>query len=200
MARAGFREPGSVPVAPDLIEALVFAGRRDDAAAEVERLEAIARELSHPWAFAVAARGRGIVHGDEEALHEAIGRDTALELPFERGRALLALGQLLLRGRRSAAAREALEEALEVFAALDTPPWAERTRAELARIGGRTSSRDDLTPAEKRVAALVAEGRTNNEVAAELFLSVNTVESTLRRVYRKLGIRSRAELARRFTG
>ena len=199
MVRAGFREPGSVPVAPDLIEALLLAGKRGQAEEELERLESVAAELSHPWGLAVGARCRGLVHGDEEALRDAVDRAEALSMPFDRGRALLSLGQLELRGRRRRDARRSLTQALELFTDLDTPPWADRTRAELARIGGRTASRDDLTPAETRVAALVADGRTNNEVAAELFLSVNTVESTLRRVYRKLGIRSRAELARRFT-
>jgi len=199
MMRAGFREPGSVPVVAELIEALFLAGRQEEAAAELDRLESLAAELSHPWGLAQAARCRGLLNGDESSLREAVARTEALSMPFDRARSLLALGRLLLRERRRAAAREALKDALEVFTALGTPPWADQTRAELARIGGRTASPDELTPAEKRVAALVADGRTNNEVAAELFLSVNTVESTLRRVYRKLGIRSRAELARRFT-
>ncbi|HWN22208.1 MAG TPA: helix-turn-helix transcriptional regulator [Gaiellaceae bacterium] len=73
--------------------------------------------------------------------------------------------------------------------------WADRARAELARIGGRAASPSDLTPAEARVAALVAEGRTNKEVAAKLFISVHTVEAALTRVYSKLGVRSRTELA-----
>lgn len=197
MKKAGFREPGSVPVAPDLIEALFLAGRRDEAVRELEWLESVAHELAHPWGLATSARCRGLVHGDDAALREGAERAQALGMPFERARALLALGQLQLRARRRSDARGALEQALEQFTALGTTPWAERARTELARIGGRVASRDELTPAENRVARLVARGRTNNEVAAELFLSVNTVESTLRRVYRKLGVRSRTELARR---
>lgn len=199
VAEAGFREPGSVPVVPDLVEALLLAGEHDEAERQLAWLEEVARELEHPWGLAVAARCRGLVHGSEDALREAVERAEQVGLPFDRARALLALGRLRLRARRRSAARASLEQALAGFDELGTTPWAERTRAELARIGGRTATRDDLTPAERRVAALVAEGRTNKEAAAELYLSENTIESTLRRVYRKLGIRSRTELARRFT-
>jgi DNA-binding CsgD family transcriptional regulator len=78
--------------------------------------------------------------------------------------------------------------------------WEEKTVAELHQIGGRRAAGDDLTPAEERVAALVAEGHTNKEVAAALFLTERTVEFHLTHVYRKLGVRSRAELARRLSG
>ena len=90
---------------------------------------------------------------------------------------------------------ETLKDALAVFEQLGAPLWAEQTRAELARIGGRALSRDELTEAERRIAGLVAEGRTNREVAAALFLTEHSVETALTRVYRKLGVRSRAELA-----
>ena len=76
--------------------------------------------------------------------------------------------------------------------------WAEKARAELGRIGGRAGSPRGLTQAEQRVAALVAEGKTNKEVAADLVVSVRTVEANLSRIYDKLGIRSRTELARRY--
>jgi len=101
--------------------------------------------------------------------------------------------------KRRREAREALEAALEIFDALGTPLWAAQVREALARIGGRAPGRDALTPTEHRVAALVAEGRTNREVATELFVTVRTVESNLTRVYAKLGVRSRTELARRLT-
>ena len=89
-----------------------------------------------------------------------------------------------------------LTEALEQFEELGMPLWAERVRDELTRIGGRASSGDDLTPTEQRIADLVAEGMTNREVASSLFVTTKTVESALTRVYRKLGVRSRTELAR----
>jgi DNA-binding CsgD family transcriptional regulator len=99
------------------------------------------------------------------------------------------------RAKQRGAARVALERALEIFERLGASLWAEKARAELGRIGGRTRV-DGLTPAEHRVAALVAEGRTNREVAATLFLSERTVASHLTHIYAKLGVRSRTELAR----
>jgi DNA-binding CsgD family transcriptional regulator len=87
------------------------------------------------------------------------------------------------------------ERALEIFERLGAPLWAEKARAELKRVGLRPSAPNDLTPTEERVADLVAAGRTNKEVAEALFMSVKTVDSNLTRIYRKLGVRSRTELA-----
>ena len=115
--------------------------------------------------------------------------------PFGRARAQLALGTVHRRARRKRAARDAIEAAISGFDELGAPVWAERARAELGGIGGRTRT-EGLTPAESRVAALVAEGPTNREVAAALFLGERTVESHLSHVYAKLGVRSRTELAR----
>jgi DNA-binding CsgD family transcriptional regulator len=100
------------------------------------------------------------------------------------------------RTRQKRGAREAIETALAAFEELGAAGWAERARAELGRIGGRTQS-EGLTPAERRVADLVAEGRTNPEVATALFLAERTVASHLTHIYAKLGVRSRTELARR---
>ena len=100
--------------------------------------------------------------------------------------------------KKRGAARATLEDALARFERLGAPLWAEQTRAELTRIGGRSPSNGELTEAESRIAMLVAEGRTNREVAAALFLTVHSVETTLTRVYRKLEVRSRAELAHLF--
>jgi DNA-binding NarL/FixJ family response regulator len=110
---------------------------------------------------------------------------------------LLALGSVHRRARRKRLAREALAEAEAIFDSLPAPLWAERARKEAARIGGRVSSGTELTEAERRVAELVAEGRTNAEVASELVVSRRTVEWNLTNIYRKLGVRSRTELARR---
>ena len=101
------------------------------------------------------------------------------------------------RAKQRGAARLALDRALAIFERLGAPLWAVKARDELGRIGGRAPSRGELTEAERRVAALVAEGRTNREVAAALFVTEHTVEGALTRAYRKLGIRSRAELAAR---
>lgn len=117
--------------------------------------------------------------------------------PFELARTLLVLGTCQRRGKQKAAARRALSEALRTFETLGATAWAERARGEIARIGGRPSAGRALTPTEERVAALVAEGRTNREAAGMLFLSEHTVEGHLTRIYAKLGVRSRAELAHR---
>jgi DNA-binding CsgD family transcriptional regulator len=92
-------------------------------------------------------------------------------------------------------ARSDLEAALAIFAGLGAKAWARRAEAELARIGGRASSRWNLTPSERSVAHLAAAGRSNREIADQLVLSVRTVESHLGSVYRKLGVRSRVQLA-----
>ena len=122
--------------------------------------------------------------------HEAVGD------PFGRARALLALGIVRRRGRQKRPAREAIEAALEAFETIGASGWAAKARAELGRISGRTRA-EGLTAAERRVAALVAEGRTNREVAAALFLGERTVASHLNHIYAKLGVRSRTELALR---
>jgi DNA-binding NarL/FixJ family response regulator len=110
---------------------------------------------------------------------------------------LLAQGTVERRAKRRAAAREALTAALELFDGLGAPLWAERAAAELARVPGRGRAPSELTETERRVAELVAEGLANKEVAARLFVSVRTVEANLSKVYAKLGVRSRNQLAGR---
>ena len=205
--RIGLVEPGQWRFHGDHIEALVGLGEFERAATLCARLEERGRAVDRPWALATAARSRGLIaaaQGDLEAAVTncecALVEHARLPVPFERARTLLVLGQVQRRARRKRSAREALEAALGVFEQLGAPLWAERARGDLARLGGRRAAGSELTPSEARVAALVAQGRTNKEAAAELFLSVNTVETTLRHVYAKLGVRSRAELARRFAG
>ena len=99
------------------------------------------------------------------------------------------------RARQKRPARDAIAEALEGFEQLGALTWIERARSELGSVGGRTRE-EGLTPAEQRVASLVAQGRTNREVASALFLGERTVASHLTHIYAKLGIRSRTELAR----
>ena len=122
-----------------------------------------------------------------------------LTAPFERARTLLARGVLQRRLKQRRAARESLEAAQAAFEDLGAPLWAERTQSELKRIAGRAPSPDVLTPTERRVAELVAEGHSNKQVAARLFVTVRAVEANLTRIYGKLGIRSRTELARLLT-
>ena len=116
-------------------------------------------------------------------------------MPLERGRTLLALGSAQRRARRRRDARETLGRALAVFEELGAVLWASQVRGELTRIGGRSASSGELTATEERVAVLVAEGLSNKEVAASLVVTVSTVESALTSIYRKLGVRSRTEMA-----
>ena len=146
----------------------------------------------------LAAAARGEVGEAAALLEEAVARHEAAGDAFGRARALLALGVVLRRARQKRAAREAIESALAGFERLGAATWIEKAHAELGRISGRTRA-DELTAAERRVAVLVAAGRTNREVAAELFLGERTVAGHLTRVYAKLGVRSRTELARRLS-
>jgi DNA-binding NarL/FixJ family response regulator len=144
----------------------------------------------------LAAAARGDVEQATSLLDEAVSRYEEIDDPYGRARALLALGVLRRRGRQKRPAREAIREALEGFERVGAATWIEKARAELGSIGGRTRE-EGLTAAELRVASLVAEGRTNREVATALFLGERTVASHLTHIYAKLGIRSRTELARR---
>ena len=197
-------EPGAMRFVPDQIEALVELGDLDAAEELLHWYERVARSADRMSALALAARCRGLLAaqaGQPEAalaaIEEALALHAGVPLPFERARTLLALGSARRRARERRAAREALEEAATEFERLGARLWSERAHSELGRVGGRAPGGDGLTPNEARVAGLVAEGRTNKEVAAALFLSPKTVEFHLRNVFRKLGVRSRTELSRR---
>jgi DNA-binding CsgD family transcriptional regulator len=201
----GVREPAYFRIVPDEVEALVALGRLDEAEALLAPFEDAGRSLDRAWAMATGARcralvfaARGDLQGASAASDEAVRHHDRLPLPFELGRTLLVRGAVQRRAKRKREARDTLMQALEIFEGLGAAKWAERTRAELARIGGRAASSVDLTPTEARVAELVAAGSTNREVADALFVSVHTVEANLKRIYRKLGIRSRTELASKF--
>lgn len=136
----------------------------------------------------------------ERLFADALRRHAVDTPPFERARTELAFGERLRRDRRRVDARTHLRNALGAFEGLGTPLWAERARTELRATGERArrrddSTRDDLTPQELRIAQLVARGTTNREVAAQLFVSPKTVEYHLHKVYGKLGVSSRVELA-----
>ena len=118
-------------------------------------------------------------------------------MPFERARTLLVLGQVQRRRRQRRAAATAIQEAVDVFERLGTTLWCARARRELERVSASHPAVPGLTPSERRVAELAVTGMRNREVAAALFISPKTVEANLARIYRKLGIRSRAELGRR---
>jgi DNA-binding NarL/FixJ family response regulator len=187
----------------DDIEARVLLGDLDGAASLADEVSRRGAELGRRTMTAAAARGRALVlgaRGDLDgalaAAEQAVEIHAAMRLPFEHARSLLVLGEVQRRAKRRKAARDTLTEAEAAFERLGASRWADRARAERARIGGRTTI-EGLSETELRVAELVAAGRSNKEVAAELFVSVRAVEANLSRVYAKLGIESRTELARR---
>lgn len=201
---AGVEEPGSMRFVTDEIEALLMLGRLDEAAELLACTDKRARMLDRASVIAACERSHGLlaaanrnVDAAEEALRRALREHARATIPFERARTLLALGSLLRRTGRKRDARETLEEAHAQFLKLGAALWANVSGAELARIGGRAPSRAELTATEEKVAALVAEGHTNREVAAALFVTERTIEYHLANIYRKVGVRSRTELARR---
>jgi DNA-binding CsgD family transcriptional regulator len=145
----------------------------------------------------LVAAARGAVEDAASLLERAVAQHEEAGDRFGQSRALLALGVVRRRQRQKRHARDAISAALAGFEQLGASTWIDKARAELGRIGGRQRA-EGLTDAERRVAALVAEGRTNREVAAALFLGERTVETHLSHVYAKLGVRSRVELARTF--
>jgi DNA-binding CsgD family transcriptional regulator len=202
-AELGWGEPSVRWWSSDYAELLLELSRRDDAVRLIDIWETDAKRLGREWVLAHVTRCRGLVAAAEGSVDEAASLvEQAVEQheevgdPFGRARALLALGIVRRRSRQKRAARDAIRAALADFEHLGAAAWVAKARAELGGIGGRTRE-DGLTAAEQRVAALVAEGRTNREVAAALFLGERTVASHLTHIYAKLGVRSRTELARR---
>ena len=201
---AGLWPPHELRVLSDAIEALVAVGDFDRAESLVDRLAERVRSLPLPSAIAALARGRALVlagrgdlSGAHTAIEDALAAHAALLEPFDLARTHLAHGSIERRAKRKAEARAALGRAEEIFAQLGARLWLERTRRELARTGLTRSFERELTPTERRIAELAAAGSRNKEIAGALFLSVKTVEANLSRVYPKLGIRSRIELAAR---
>jgi DNA-binding CsgD family transcriptional regulator len=200
---------GVVQWAGDLLEAQVRGDEADGARHTLALVEANAQRTNVRWEQAMAARGRGMLAPDASFETEFA---RALEIHgddahFERARTLLALGMRRRRARRRAAARDALHEALGYFDSAGAEPWAEQARIELRATGEAPAARHAadgslraLTPQELQVSLTVAGGATNREAAAALFLSTKTVEFHLSNTYRKLGLRSRAELVRRVEG
>lgn len=202
--RIGLVEPSVVQWRGNHVEALLRLGKRNEA-----RVSLRAFERGVPstwWSWGTAARLRGML--DEENvddLHASIAGFDAAGAAFEAARSRLALGERLRRDRQRRAAREPLRQALVAFEHAGATHWAARARDELRATGesiapGGAISTDDLTPHELRVALLVADGRTNPEVAAELYMARKTVEHHLSQIYRKLGLRGRTELAKALAG
>jgi DNA-binding CsgD family transcriptional regulator len=188
------------------IDALVGAGELADAEGLAERLDEHTLAMPVPSAIAAAARSRALIlaHGGDlrsarSSIEDALAAHASLHEPFELARTYLAQGLIERRGKQKAAARAALARAEAIFTDLGARLWAEKVERELARTGVKRSFDRALTPTELRVAELAAVGAQNKEIAGELFVSVKTVEANLSRVYAKLGIRSRVELASRFS-
>jgi len=203
-ARAsGIGEPAAMRYLADDIEALIDIGRLEAAEDQLRWLEGAARRGDRPSALAAAGRCRGLVlaaRGDTVAAIDVVRRAMAeherVSMPFDRARTLLVLGRIARRSKSKRIGRDALEEALAIFDGLGASIWAATARVELARIAGRRSSDGRLTPTEWRVASLLAEGRSTKQVAATLFVTSKTVETYTSRIYAKLGVHSRAALAR----
>ena len=200
LVRQGHLHPGNM-MWDDTVETLIALGRLDDARTLLAQFDDLAARSSR-WARAAAARCHALLAlalGDDVGAVTACDRALAEEggtYPIERGRIMTTLGAAHRHARRTRAAREVLGAAVELLDGMGAVSWRDAAAAELGRVSGRRAHGDELTPAEQRVAELAAEGRQNKEIAAELFLTVATVEAHLSRVYRKLGLRSRTELAR----
>ncbi len=208
--RQGLAEPAMRRWHADLAEALAATGAIGEAADLIEETRRDAVRLGRrsvlaalDRAAALVAAARGDLDGAADGLRGAVAAMAALPYPVEEGRARLELGRLLLRRGDTAAARESLRAAHRLFSRAKAAPWTAAVAVELDRadvgvtsLTGEADPLRELAGVERRVAVLVAEGATNREIAARLFISVKTVEAALTRTYRKLGVRSRVDVAR----
>ena len=186
----------------DAVEALAGMERVQEGHALLARGDEVPAMMRRPWAIVAAARGRGLLaaaEGDlataEAMLEEAVDAGETAGNPLELGRSLLALGTVQRRAREKQAARRTLGRAIEILEQLGARVWLERARRELDRIGGRSAPQRALSATETEIAELVCAGRSNKEVAQILHLSPKTVEWNLSKIYRKVGVHSRTELA-----
>lgn len=204
--REGVEDPGAFPAAPDLVEALVELGELGEASAVTDRLKDLAEQQEHRWGLATAQRCAALVRlasrtYDEEAaesLEQSAAAYEQLGFRFDRARTLLVLGRAQRRFKKWGAARHSLEAAAAAFDEMGATGWAEQTQSDLARVGARKPrATGELTPSERRVCELAADGLSNKEIAQALFVTVHTVEVHLSHAYAKLGVRSRSQLAGR---
>ena len=185
----------------DYADAALQLGATHDVEAAISVLR---RQAGRPEATVAADRCQALLtaaRGDvDDAMSELrrIVEQPGAECPFEAARSRLALGQVYRRAGYKGMAGETLNVAARTFDELGIPRWAERARDEAGRVGLHPTT-NTLTATERRVAELVGSGHSNQETAAELFMSVKTVEANLTRIYRKLSVRSRTELAHRLS-
>ncbi|WP_380285921.1 AAA family ATPase [Kitasatospora purpeofusca] len=198
---------GATRAVPDLVEAAVRLGEPDRAAGPYERFARWAGAAGTPWAEALRLRCQALLGPDElaeSAYRAALDLHEGTHRPFERARTALLYGEWLRRERRRTDARPHLSAALETFERLGAAPWADRARTELTATGtvaapaAPAGALTVLTPQELQIARLAAQGLTNRDIAAQLFLSPRTVGHHLYKAYPKLGIASRAELVALF--
>ena len=202
--QVGIKDPGRWRFYAEHVEAMLATNDIDRAHSEAELLMERAASVDRVSGLATAQRSRALVAAARGQLEEAAGHlERAIEAherwgnPFERARTLLIVGQIDRRMKAKSKAKTALDEARTVFVEIGARLWAERAEGELARVGLRPAAPLELTETERRVAELAASGLTNKDVASHLFISPKTVEANLAKVYRKLGISSRAELGAR---
>jgi DNA-binding NarL/FixJ family response regulator len=184
------------------IEALIALGKIDEAEAVLAELRSRAEVCKSDHLSAIAIRSEGMLlaaRGELSSAIDAMDRAIAAHLrcrrPLEHGRTMLEKGSIERRAKRKAAAKQTLEQALEILEPLGAQIWVSRARDELTRIGlRRARATEGLTPAQTRVAELVVAGSSNGEIALELHMSLRTVESHLTRVYQEHGVRSRTQL------
>jgi DNA-binding CsgD family transcriptional regulator len=195
----GLVNPASFPWRSAAAGGLAALGRREEAAALAADEVALARRWGAPRALAVALRAEGALTRSIEPLREAVAVLDGSEAVLERARALTELGAALRRSGRRSEARDPLRIAIELAGECGAAPLADRARTELRAAGGRPRAPlrtgvDALTASERRIAEMAAAGRSNPEIAQDLFVTVKTVEMHLSGAYRKLGIRSRSQL------
>ena len=197
------REPAADRIQADHAEAAIRLGQLERAEKMIEAMEERARHLPRPWILAVSARCRGLLRaarGDVDGAIDdcrlALAAHEQLDMPVERGRTLLALGRLHRRRGERREAQACLEDALSTFEAAGALRWAETASRDLERARARRGPDTELTSTELSIAELAASGLRNDDIAAQLFVTTKTVEANLTRIYRKLGIRSRASLER----
>jgi DNA-binding CsgD family transcriptional regulator len=190
---------------PELVEAAARTGADELANATDRRLTDRSTASGTDWALGIAARSHALVEQDERAegfYAEAIERLTRTRVAVDLARAHLLYGEWLRRKSRRVDARNELRVAHEMFTDFGVEAFAERARVELEATGEHARARTvetlaDLTPQESQISRLAAQGHTNREIAAQLFISPSTVEYHLRKVFRKLGVKTRTQLANR---
>ncbi|MFC9665350.1 AAA family ATPase [Nocardia sp. NPDC127606] len=184
----------------DQIEVAVRLGATDRATEALDRLTAWSQRAEQEWIAALAARGRALL-ADGAAAEQHFVAALADNRPFDEARTRLLYGEWLRRDKRKVDARAQLEQATELFDRLDAAPWSQRARTELGALGVGTGTRASggplslLTPQESQIVRLAAQGLSNREIAARLFLSHRTVGHHLYKAYPKLGVLSRGELS-----